>query len=371
MAFGAPFRLYRLRDGDSLSVLAEDYNVDVRAIALSNGLADPDRVRSGRGILLPSTPSTMNLPQYVPLRTGAPELTPCATAVAPAPEPTERADCIEAACTTLEQTTFCQCHVPGGDGRRMMIAGQITASWSSPGGRSIDAFTVAKADLNADGRDEWVVAVHAYTSMGISVVTTHVAVLEAGARTPLTFSSAGFAFDRSLGAREGRCGVVTGSVEEATEPRPGSGTYEVSRRFIYEAGTLRPDLATPIWGTRFGASRVVQWDDEPIPRGEDGRWGKVEHVAVRPGNDDARMLQLDAVAEGVPLRMYSEDRRDAADGETDGDAPPFVSLWQGGRRMPAGYVPADPSAWHGREVWIGTAQEYVGSELELSMAPER
>ncbi|MBV1858083.1 MAG: LysM peptidoglycan-binding domain-containing protein [Nannocystaceae bacterium] len=104
----APFRLHRLRDGDSLSVLAEQYGVDGRAIALSNGIVDPDRVRSGRGILLPTTPSTMELPKYPPLRTGAPELTLCVTAVAPAPEPTERNDCIEAACTTLDQTTVCQ-----------------------------------------------------------------------------------------------------------------------------------------------------------------------------------------------------------------------------------------------------------------------
>lgn len=62
--------IYVVQPGDTLSAIAQRYQISVRSIAQANGLADPNRIRVGQKLVIPDTASTAVVPlgEVVPYR---------------------------------------------------------------------------------------------------------------------------------------------------------------------------------------------------------------------------------------------------------------------------------------------------------------
>ena len=56
MAGAGPFRAYRVQPGDTIKVIAQNYGVSIASIAQASGLLNPDQLRVGQLLTIPSQP---------------------------------------------------------------------------------------------------------------------------------------------------------------------------------------------------------------------------------------------------------------------------------------------------------------------------
>jgi LysM repeat protein len=72
-----PAGLYVVQQGDTLSSLAEDFGTTVEELMAANGLTDPNAIKAGQTLLIPSL-ITGTVPLATPVLTATASLTPTA-----------------------------------------------------------------------------------------------------------------------------------------------------------------------------------------------------------------------------------------------------------------------------------------------------
>jgi hypothetical protein len=209
-----------------------------------------------------------------------------------APRPLAKHGCSAAACVELrEGSRVCSCKDAGTDEQRLAVerGGVEVASWPvEPMLGESTAFRVMRADLDADGHDDWLVAVLDTVSNGMAVQSWTTCVLDG--RDPSRrracvatddvpfFSLPTRAPHGAKGARV--CRLLAARWRWGREPRRGDGLYLVGRWLAYRDGALVADRRRPVVARRylyrFAAQRAdvienartapVAWWQDPTTR---------------------------------------------------------------------------------------------------------
>ena len=173
-------------------------------------------------------------------------------AASAAPVAAKVANCAEAVCTAVRDETLCTCKVGGGWRFERRRGTQALQRWptdvspmTGPG-----AFSVTSADIDGDGRPEWLVARWAGSSNGLGVSTHNVCVVwpQQPGRAPLCRDVREWGALTVLVQEEGRkgCSLMdsdwkTGrETGKAPDRSSGSGTYAVGHLLRLSQGRWQP-----------------------------------------------------------------------------------------------------------------------------------
>lgn len=185
---------------------------------------------------------------------------PCGALLAP-PQPVARDGCAGAHCVAVaDAREICVCAPPVGDDGSFRATvrdgGREVTGWPvEPMLGDAGAFRVGRADLDADGRDELLVASLSSVSNGMAVQSWSVCVLagDASTRAPVCVPADDFPFltmaVRARGARG--CRLLAARWLWGSEPRRGDGLYLVGRTFALRDGALVADAQRPPVARRY------------------------------------------------------------------------------------------------------------------------
>jgi hypothetical protein len=400
------FSLYLIQPGDTLWDIAYWYEVPggYPTLAKLNGIRNPDRIWFGDHLKVPATPRAKEelapWPEDLPIKGS---FAACPAQRMPAPGSRFVPGCAQSACVDLDgYSQVCSC-VPddptGASSMRLIRGGVPVAEWraSIPREPSVDFFyreggvadfEVVRADPDADGAPEWVVA-HLRHVNDVGMSTWDVALVEASGPAPraLTLEVANYGEGTLVGASAGRCDLLATEWTLDWERGRPPGWYLAGRRMAYVDGQLVPvpgaqilrrrllysfepgsrgvgtglvvgtpaaDLAHPAT-----VARVGEWDAEGLRTGE--RIATIRAVAV----------ETDGTHQGLRL-ILEEGGRPTALGTMWGDLPlyqRYVRLGDArtGRLYPSGYVPGDPAgALIGRRVRIASYMVGYWEERQIA-----
>ncbi|MGH1342301.1 MAG: LysM peptidoglycan-binding domain-containing protein [Nannocystales bacterium] len=305
--------LHRVMPGESLSAIAERYAVrgGWQALATLNDIPNPDDLRAGVGLRVPFNITSIGLPGF--RRSVLPPLdrSLCDTRIASSPVAVEQVGCVQASCSDLGATRACVCF--DGDHWRGSITGTHAWTWTLPPVRAdMDRFMLQSIDLDSNGVDEWVFAMHVNTSNGVGIPTTAVAVFDENHATPLQFLTHTMPQSLAFPDVSGECLVRTDEVGGAVGQRGGSGVYRTSQDYHYRDGTLRPVWTPVVVGTQIGTGEtepVERWPDYATSEDELRQHGLVVRVARPSKGEGGVELTVDhgegeSVFQVQTLRLY-------------------------------------------------------------------
>ena len=175
---------------------------------------------------------------------------------AAAPVAAPVAGCAEAVCTAVGDASLCTCKVGGGWRFERRRGTQTLQRWRTAVSPLTGAgdFTVSSADIDGDGKPEWlVVRLHGVSNgLGVSHHTVCVLWPEQAGRAPLCRDVREWGALTVLVHEEGRkgCSLMDSDWRSGREPGRGEGTYAVGRllrlqgqRWVAVAPRERPALA--------------------------------------------------------------------------------------------------------------------------------
>jgi hypothetical protein len=270
--------------GDTLDWLAYHYEVPGGwpALARLNSIPDPDLIFIGDHIRIPRTgPATAGLPPW-PLMLDAGEPLRACQVERESPQPAQLPGCNSAACVSIDggRQRVCSCDAQQGTpGFLLLEGGRPTLAWPAPvegsAGNDPSAirgtardFDLVGADLDGDGRREWVVAFRReLNDLGMS--QWNLAVLSGAqpAAQPLLFTAANYGEGSLIRRRDGAgCDLLSTTWERAWEPGPlNDGWTLLGRPMRYQAGALAPLPDRPIHARRLYYS--FEPGSMPLPSG--------------------------------------------------------------------------------------------------------
>lgn len=180
-----------------------------------------------------------------------------------APRAAARPGCAAAACVAVSgELHVCTCKDAATGDLRLDVARdeRVLASWPvEPMLGETTAFRVTRADLDGDGRDEWLVALLDTVSNGMAVQSWTTCVLDGRdpARPRACVATDDVPFlslptQVEHGAKASRaCRLLAARWRWGREPRRGDGLYLVGRWLGYRDGVLLPDARRPVVARRY------------------------------------------------------------------------------------------------------------------------
>ncbi|MBW1881406.1 MAG: hypothetical protein JRJ84_23875 [Deltaproteobacteria bacterium] len=286
--------------------------------------------------------------------------------------------CAQSACVDLDgYSQVCSC-VPEDPGRassmRVVRGGVPVLEWRVPIPRDpsrefhfhqggVADFDVVRADPDADGAPEWVVA-HLRDRNDVGMSTWDVALVEATGPAPraVTLEVANYGEGTLVGSGGGRCDLLATEWSYGWEAgREPIGWYLAGRRMAYAEGQLVPVPGAPILrrrllysfapgsvglGAGFAVGTPAADFAHPSTVARAGEWAA---EGVRTGERSATIRAVAVETDGIHqgLRLVLEEG--AALGTVWGDLPSYQRYTRlgdarTGLLYPLGDVPGDPSA---------------------------
>ncbi len=394
--------LYTVQWGDTLEWIAWDFDVPGGwpALAKLNGLRDPHTIYMGQRLRVPrSGLATEGLPPWPAMEPVDDAPRACRSERLPAPTPAQVPGCASAACVALDGgwQRLCSCEaVQGTPGFVLVEGGRPVTAWPAPvqgdsGGDpsqlrgTANDFDVVRADLDGDGRREYVLAFRR-ESNDVGMSWWNIAVLSGThpQAPPLLFTAANYGEGSLIqGETASRCDLLTTTWELAWEPAKfNSGWTLLGRPMRYQAGQLVPLSGEPI------LARRLYYSFEPGSRSLPGG------LAVGTPLDDlnhrnAHIRVVEPAAQAwnhgdTPVLVSNaQPRLDpelgvVADLDLQGNGYDWQLKWRdwsqgyegigdraSGRLFPPGYRPGDPSWLGGRSATLSRYARMYGSALQL------
>ena len=372
--------VYLVADGETLGAIARRFAVPGgwRALAAANQLDDPDRVRAGAGLIIPTDGliaagrepfSVIDeldlLPRWAPIALTEAEVAPPSARDEPDPGPAPdhpdtcggrhlHIDALPGSyldlvvaddgevreeprprCARLDRSTLCATPVVDDlahdDGTiELTVDG---APWLRVPPSFHEPLEIVEVDLDGDGRREVIASVLVAVSNGAAIATYELAVAAGPGAPPHRFTTSGW----RLTATADGCALEHQTFEGIDDPVDGFGNYDVTRELIWRGGAL---------ATRGGAIRADRWSSQPPQRRAEPlltapilnrRAGTVIDFDDRP--DGPRTLVLDV--DGQRLALDQRTWR-WTDDEADPDPEAqYAGLGWAGEQvlLPDGYLP--------------------------------
>ncbi len=397
----ADLAMYTVAWGDRLEWIAWDFDVagGYPALAKLNGIRDPDHIRMGQRLRIPRNGAmTEGLPPWPgmePVADGprachAERLEPPRTAVLPG--------CATAACVPLDGgwQRICSCEATQGTpGFVLVEGGRPVIAWPAPVGSdpgdppyqimgTARDFDVVKADLNGDGRREYVVAFRRELN-DVGMSHWNMAVLD-GAHPqapPLLFTAANYGEGSLVRSPDGGCDLLSTTWELAWEPpKTNPGWTLLGRPMAYRGGALEPLRDEPIFARRLyysfepgslplpgglvvgtpakdlGHHKAVERWVEPATQLWRHGESAVAIAAVHPSLDPELgvVTDLELERDGHRWRLGYRDWSQGYEGIGDAHS---------GRLYPPGYRPGDPDWLQGRGAKLASYARIYGDSLQL------
>lgn len=291
--------VYQIEDGDTLAAIARRFAVPGgwRALAAANDLADPDRIVTGHGLVIPtdglvaagrdpfSLVDELDLiPRWTPVA-----LTDAEAPPAPATEEPEREadDDHRDTCggrhhhLATEPSTFYQLVIDDDGAREVVRPGCVEVGrsllcvqpaedagaaadgavdlvvdgrpWVTLPASFYEPLEIVEVDLDGDGRREVVVGDLCGVSNGAAIATYEMVVAAAPGAPPHRFTTSGW----SLVATGDGCAIEHQTFEGIDDPVDGYGNYDVVRELVWRDGAL---------ATRGDGIRADRWSSQPPQR---------------------------------------------------------------------------------------------------------
>jgi hypothetical protein len=201
-----------------------------------------------------------------------------ATESAPA-EPARVAGCAKAWCTAAADERLCVCEnasrEPDGDLRhehlRIAADGRVVQRWPAEVSPMLgpQAFSLLLADVDGDGRSDWLVVQHMGVSNGMGVAYANLCTWLAAAagKAPVCRAVEDWGALSVLLQEPGRvgCSLLDAAWEPGSEPRRGEGTYALGRVWRHQHGAWQ---AVPLSERALLARRLLrsfERDRERLP----------------------------------------------------------------------------------------------------------
>lgn len=219
-----PLHVFRVEAGHSLSVVSRRTGVPVETLRALNGLTS-ETLGWHTGLLVPEGPLTAQLPVYRPPEP-APTWSPC-RAVERVPT-VKRDGCLCAAEACICPTSEDEAEVVVGSARwkSLMWLGRIG---------DLDAFSLARVDLDGDGVPETVVSSREGVGNGIAIEQWRHLVLSRGAAVASFISVDGAV---SFVEQAQGCALLAVRVMDRVDQRRGGGLYWVGQLHVLREGEL-------------------------------------------------------------------------------------------------------------------------------------
>jgi hypothetical protein len=332
---------YVVEGGDTLAAIASRFAVagGPSALAERNGIADPDRIEAGRGLIVPLEGCEV----AAGLRPWDP----------PLPDLTEAAAC-EPRTTMLEGG----CFAATGVCVEAVVDRELVTYLVRRGGRAEPWFVAAqptfgkleaslhRVDLDGDADDEVVVVHYVTTSNGIALTYWRVFVADEIGDPPASFHAHAVRF---IVADVRGCDLVAEDFAAIDDPITGRGNYFVERRLGWSAGEVVPR------GERLRARRIA--DTPPELRREPVLDGIL--VWSLPGT----IVALQADDRGTVVVDHGLVKIEYGARPWRSDLATYVGLGRHGDALllPAEYRPARETDWIGRRVHVEARIPYVGA----------
>lgn len=361
------------------------------ALAVLNGVPDPDLIRSGAALFIPTNGvQSADWEPFVPLVGVERQLEPCSVEHWPRPiiEVSQNDTWDRSACTSRNDgLTVCELlgehsFVLRRDGNELFRWGAHT--FMSDG----TTFEVLDGDLDADGDEEVIVAVRASASNGIPILTWNLAVFETVGVQPLNLIIQDYGDGTFVTVpNQPACHLLATEWDWMRDQVRGVGNYLVGRELDYRDGALIPlpnvrvrrlldsfertfvNREDGLWVNGPAADlshpNTVWWPRDPIAEGplDTDLPGVIEAIELLPHHHLMWVVRFTLAMDGgarihVETGLPWEQRN-----ETD---VPVVRLGDlvSGVGLPTGYVPVDAeNHWLGRRVQLST---YLGRHSDRS-----
>ena len=330
--------LHRVRPGETLSAIAARYATrgGWNTLASLNGIDDPDRLEAGEGVRIPLNIRSVGLR---PIRGPLPPLqteTMCKSREAPPPQDQDPIGCTRVACTELDGIRACTCEDDAG--WRITLSGERTSTWQVPGLPSADRLHMQLIDLDADGRDEVVIATHFSTANGSAGITTAVGIFGHDGGPPLQLWTNRAPEWLEFPALGDECLVRAHEGVYASSQFEPPKDYSMRRDYRYTHGALEHVWTRPSVAQREDRAWVLV--DEKHPRDEVGP------------NNPARSGLIEGVFAGDPEGPALTFALD------DHQSYPIAQARLYGWWYPVAYVPENPQQFLGLHATLTKNQQY-------------